>query len=444
VDGASKLTPNDTVIGAEVPVSRLPAAAEIVREYIRASCLTILDRVGRENAAAVVVSGSAALGEMTAVSLDDGGPLVLSDVDLALVVKSDPLRDSVKRMKPAIMNEIAGHPAASRICPSPDLGVYSLRDLGIQDRKMGVLELRDSGIVIWGDAGVLDGLPRFGPEEIPGREAVALLFNRCLEMLEALEGGFSEDPRRSLLLLYACAKAYLDSGTALTAYHGRYAPGYGPRLDRTRRVIAERWEDGRDAIPPEEFLMGLAFWTDFKLDPDLRRVIEKYEIAGGRATLGDAAWRAFLEARLVLPAVWMALVEDQGADAGSGVTGACRSLLGREPLSARLRGWKRVFTGGGGVPLSRAARLAFAGSPLHLLRLSAMCLLGGYASEGKGGRGVPEGTETVVPFLDKSAAGFLRAYFPGAIESGMRDEDVESWRRLIIEVWRRWTERFWS
>jgi predicted nucleotidyltransferase len=442
VDGVSKSTPNDLAIGAEVPVSRSPAAVEMVREYIRGSCRTILDRVGPENAVAVVVSGSAALGEMTAVDLEDGGPLVLSDVDLALVVKSDQLRESVKSMKSAIIEEIAGLPAASRMCPRPELGVYSVRDLEIQDRKMGVLELRDSGVVIWGDVGVLDGLPRFGPEEIPREEAVALLFNRCLEMLEALEDRTSEDARRSWLLLYACAKAYLDAGTALAVYSGRYVPGYEPRLDRTRRVIEDGWEDLR-AVIPSEFLRGLGFWTDFKLDPDLSRVNERYEIAGARATLGDAAWRSFLEAGFVLPAVWAALVGGQGADAGSGVIGACRSLLGREPLPARLRGWKRVFMGGD-VPLTRAARLAFAGSPLRLLRLSAMCLLDRYASEGRGRREGLEGTETVIPSLDESAAGFLRAYFPGAIQGGMRDEDAESWRRLIVEVWRRWTERFWS
>ena len=341
-----KLPRNDHVIEAEVPVSRSPAVAEMVRDYIRASCRVILDRVGPDNVAAVVVSGSAALGEMTAVDLDDKGPLVLSDVDLALVLKSDTLRDSVKRARSAIITEISRHPAASGICPDPELGVYSASDLEIQERKMGVLELRDSGIVIWGDAEILKRLPRFGPGDIPGREAVALLFNRGLEMLGALEVRFADEPRQSLLLLYAGAKAYLDAGTSLAAYHGRYALGYGPRLERIRRVVAERWENRPAPVSSEEFLRGLSFWTDFKLKPDLHRVIERFGFTGDRVPLGDAAWRAFLEARSVLSAVWMALVEDQGADAGGGVIGACRSLLGREPTLARLRGWKRVLFGG--------------------------------------------------------------------------------------------------
>jgi hypothetical protein len=434
----------DPFINDDVPVSHSPAVTEAVRDYIRTSCRIILEGLGRESVAALIVSGSAGLGEVTALDLDDGELMVLSDVDLAVVMKSDAHRDRAKGMRPTLKRQMSKSPSASRICPPPELGVYSVDDLEIQARKMGVLEIGLSGRVLWGEKGVLERFPSFAPEEIPRNEAIEILFNRALELLEALEARLSSDPRALLRLLYASAKAYLDAGTSLAAFYGRYVVGYQARLDRAKQVLMDHQENWPAAEQGGHFSEGLSFWTDFKLKPDLEKVYRRYGVVGGTAGLADGAWNAFMEARVSLLAVWLDLVRIEGADVGGGVSIACRSLLRRESMRVRLAGWKRVFLGGGGIPFTRAFRLAPAGSPLYLLRLCAICLVDQY------GPRVMADSQTRVraiegnSVLDEPGFRFLSGYFPAGPRGASGEKAVDEWRRWIVDVWRRWTERFWS
>lgn len=438
------------LIDVDVPVSRSPIVADVVREYLRSSCSLVLETLGKEKIAALIVSGSAALGEVTAVRFNENDFLVLSDIDLAVVMRSDSLRESARRMRPELKEKLSKSPGASVMCQPPELGVYSVGDLEIQTRKMGVFEMRTSGWVLWGDEHILGRIPAFGSDEIPRWEAIVLLFNRSLEMLDAIDRRASKDPRKTLRLLYACAKAGLDAGTSLAAYHGRYVEGYRHRLGHIRQAVADHYPSGFGGLPAERFMEGLEFWTSFKVDADLDSVIDRYGVPRGSDYLNEVAWNAFEETRVPLLSVWMALVGTEGADAQGGVLGACRALLGKEPVRKRLSGWKQVFLGGGEVPLVRALRLAPEGSPLHLLRLCAMCTLDQYGSatghEGAGLSGSQEERSAPGegPALDQEAARFLDHYFPAPPGFGSEDRVLEDWRKHIVHVWRRWTERFWS
>jgi hypothetical protein len=444
------------LIDVDVPVGRSPVVADSVREYLRGSCSLVLETLGKEETAALIVSGSAALGEVTAVRFNENDFLVLSDIDLAVVMRSDSLRERAKRMRPELRKKMSESPGASVICPPPELGVYSVGDLEIQTRKMGVFEMKTSGKVLWGDEHVLVKVPAFRSDEIPRWEAIVLLFNRSLEMLEAVSWRASKDPRKTLRLLYACAKACLDAGTSLAACHGRYVAGYRNRLGRVYQTVEDHYPNGLGGLPADSFMEGLEFWTGFKVEGDLAGVMDRYQVPEGSDHLNEIAWSAFEETRVPLLSVWTALVGAEGADAQGGVLRACRALLGDEPLRGRLSGWKRVFLGGGEVPLPRVLRLAPAGSPLHLLRLCAMCTLDQYgAAAGCGGAGWsgssgerPAPGEPPIPgegpALDQEAAGFLDHYFPAPPRFSSEDRVLEDWRKLIVQVWRRWTERFWS
>lgn len=417
-------------IDMSIPVCASPGAAAAVRSYLRKACGLILQELGEDAVAAIAVSGSAALGEFTAVATAEDDLRLLSDVDLSVVMRTDEQRDAAKSARPALLKRLNTAGEAASMCAPADFGIYSLRDLEVQAPKMGVLEMRASGAVLWGDGEVLRKLPDFSPEELSRSEAVTLLYNRCLESLKVCISPGPLNPCETMNLLYAGAKAYLDAGTALAAYHGRYVTGYKRRLPRIAEIVRERYAGGFGSTGADAFLEGLSFWTDFKIKPDLTEVAARYRSAQGTDGLRVAAWKAWAESRLPLTGVWAALSAGSGA-ARDGVLETCRGLIGSEPVTRRLRGWKRLVQAGE-VPFSRAMRLSLAGSPLHLLRLSAFCILDQLESDGCEGR------------LDRGSRAFLEANFPVSVGAELKNAGVPAWRAELVEIWSRWRESFCS
>jgi hypothetical protein len=414
----------------DIPVCESPGAATAVRSYIRAARSLIMKKLGEDSVVALAVSGSATTGEFTAVDTA-GGPLLLSDVDLSLIAASDAQRNAIKQVRPSLLKKMDAIEEAARMCAPSDLGVYSPGDLRAQARKMGVLEMRTSGMVIWGDGDALLGLPDFGPDEIAKEEALTLLYNRCFELLEAGGALGQESPREAIALIYSGAKAFLDAGTALAAYHGRYVTGYRRRLDVVEELVRERYGDGVGPMSGAEFLDRLRFWTDFKTVGDLAAVVAEFGGSARESGIGRVAERTWHGARVPLAAVWIALSEIPRKRSGGGVVETCRSLLRAEPAIGRIRGWKRLLRAGE-VPLSRAVKLSRFGSPVHLLRLSALCVLDGL------GRREDAGT------LRGDTVEFLEEYYPANGPEGRERENAEFWRGLVAGTWRSWTQRFWS
>jgi predicted nucleotidyltransferase len=415
---------------AVIPVCRSPAAAETVRAYLRKVVGLLIDALGEDCVTSIVLSGSSTLGELTAVELGGEGPFVLSDVDVSVVVGDDPLREAARSARAELVRRFGALPEASGMLGEAELGVYSLRDLEIQTRKMGVLEMREAGVTLWGDATALERLPAFAPEEIPRGEAVALICNRCLELLEAFYSPASRDPRMAMRLLYAAAKSFVDVGTALAAYHGAYAPGYRRRLPLLESLVQRHHPGGIGALDAGALMEALEFWTHFKVDPDLAEVADRYGCATDEEALSDVAVRACLDARRLLVGAWARLARGGRDGSEETVVERCRSMIASEGLGERLRGWRRLVAAGE-VPPARAVRLARHGSPMHLLRLCAVCAL----DEPWG----PDGGALRAP-----ARIFLETYFPVPLRDASCGTEADSWRAHIARVWRRWVARFWS
>jgi hypothetical protein len=425
------MTEGAVPIVSDIPVCGSPDAAAAVRSYLRKACGLILGDLGEDAVAAIAVSGSATLGEFTAAKTATDGLLLLSDADLSVITRSDVQRNLAKSIRPTLLQKLKTIEEASQMCAPADLGVYSLGDLRAQSPKMGVLEMRTSGAVLWGEKGVLKGLPDFGPDKISRREAVALLYNRCLESLKAAGAGASESPCDTMNLLYAGAKAFLDSGTSLAAFHGRYVTGYRRRLGEITEVVRKNYGAGFGPMSAEDFLEGIVFWTDFKVEADLSKVAARYGTGLDAPGLRDAAWKAWLESHLPLAGVWGALSEDLGARASGGALETCRGLIGAEPAVQRFRGWRRLVRAGE-VPFSRALKLSRSGSALHLLRLSAFCVLDQYRGSDPEAR------------LEPGARVFLEDYFPAPPREEYVNAGAEMWRGRVVEIWNKWRERFWS
>ncbi len=439
----------------EIRACRSPTASAAVNRYLRESVQVVLDALGKDAVAAIAVSGSATLGELTALSPQGGEPVILSDVDLAVVTPDDRRRDRAKSMRSTVLGRLNALGEAASILPPAELGVYSLRDLEIQAHKMGVMEMRDSGVVLWGDDGVLRRLPDFASESIPEREAVLLLCNRCLEHLQAHSLLGSAEPREAVRAIYAAAKSCLDAGTALAAFHGDYVTGYARRLRRIESTLAEHYSGGLGALGAGDLMEELTFWTGFKIDPDLSEVARRYDRVPDAAGLRDAAREAWTGSARTLIEAWAATLAAGGVETSGGVARTCRAMLGAGFASEKLAGWKRLILAGE-VSAWRGLRLARSGSPLELLRLSAFCVLdelsrgaslarrsGAYGDAARGSRSAPAAPGAAA-ILGSEARSFLEAYFPASVPGEEGSGEVEAWRRAVVQNWRRWTERFWS
>lgn len=439
----------------EIRACRSPAASAAVNRYLRESVRVVLEVLGKDVVAAIAVSGSATLGELTALSPEGGEPIILSDVDLAVVTPDDRRRDIAKSVRSTVLGRLNALGEAESILPPAELGVYSLRDLEIQARKMGVMEMRDSGVVLWGDDQVLRRLPDFRSESIPKREAVLLLCNRCLEHLQAHSLLGSAEPRETIRAIYAAAKSYLDAGTALAAFHGVYVTGYARRLQRIESTLAEHYSGGLGALGSGDLMQELTFWTEFKIDPDLSEVARRYDRGPDAAGLRDAAREAWAGSARALIEAWTATLAAEGIYASGGVARTCRGMLGAGFWPEKLGGWKRLVFAGE-VSAWRALRLARSGLPLELLRLSAFCVLdelsrgasaaeegGAYGDAASGSGSAPAEPDAAVR-LGSEARSFLGAYFPASAPAEGGSAGVEAWRRAVVKTWRRWSERFWS
>lgn len=415
---------------SEIPVCGSDDAAAAVRSYLRKACDLILSEIGEDVVSAIALSGSATFGEFTAVETPDNGLFLLSDIDLSVITRSDAKRNAVKSIRPALKKKLGAIDEASIMCSPADIGVYSPGDLRAQVPKMGVVEMRESGKVLWGDAAALMALPDYGPADITQWEAVTLLHNRCLESLSVAGKRESGRQQDTMNLLYAGAKAYLDAGTSLAAFHGRYVPGYRRRLREVIDITHDKYSNGLGGLAAETFLEGMAFWTDFKVDGDLNKIIAMYGAGGSPEGMREAAWQSLRESIEPLTGVWIALTAGTGGAVPDRLVGACKGQLRSEPAAQRLRGWRRLVRAGE-VPLSRALSLSRHGSPLFLLRLSAVCLLDQLAKTG------PDAP------VEKNARDFLDHYFPAVPPQSVGD-DAGGWRTLIVNTWSRWTERFWS
>lgn len=439
----------------EIRACRSPAASAAVNRYLRESVRVVLEVLGKDVVAAIAVSGSATLGELTAVSPEAGEAIILSDVDLAVVTPDDRRRDRAKSMRSTVLGRLNALGETASILPPAELGVYSLLDLEIQPRKMGVLEMRDSGVVLWGDDEVLRRLPDFRSESIPKREAVLLLCNRCLEHLQAHSLLGPAEPREAIRAIYAAAKSYLDAGTALAAFHGAYVTGYARRLERIESTLAEHYSGGLGALGARDLIEELTFWTGFKIDPDLSEVARRYDRGPDAAGLRDAAREAWAGSARALVEAWTATLAAGGVETSGGVARTCRAILGAGFESEKLGGWRRLVLAGE-VPAWRALRLAWSGPPLELLRLSAFCVLdelsrgapaeqrGGACGDGALGSRSAHAAPGAAVLLGSEERSFLEAYFPASVPGEAGSGGVEAWGRAVVQTWRRWTERFWS
>jgi hypothetical protein len=341
----------------------------------------------------LVLGGSLARGEGT-VWRGFGGPVALSDLDLAAVVRGKAER--ARATAPHVREGIERRLAARGLLGGFDLGVYAPEDLARQGPRPGTLEYRRSGRVLVGRADLTAGFPALEEQDVPPEEALVLLENRGAELLLAWPGeSGGPDPSGStaswqaLAALYAGMKTVLDGAFALVVQSGSC-----PASVKARQAALESWTtvEGRSetlrAVLPD-FLEDVRFWGAMKLAPDPAAIALRLGVADSAdvTALGRRAWR---EGARAWTACYRIVASRQfGVSANTRLEHLAAHAAHRARPRRRLRRW--LETARAHAALERAGRarwalrpgaerieLALRGAPEHELAACVALLLGAW------------------------------------------------------------------
>lgn len=338
-------------------------------------CARLIEsRIGSETIEAIFVCGSFAGGDESVV-LETDPPILLSDVDLVVVVKSlETLMEwSRRRAELGEACEELWHDV--RFAGRVDVGVMLARDLAAMPARPGVYDMRALGKVLAGNPGILRCVPAYVPTDITTREAVILIENRSLSLLDARPGRRLDGETEPYGFLYRIARVYTDIAAAALSIAGAYIPGYAARAELIRADAGASGECSMSRLVPPALCDRIGGWTAFKLEPSIAAAAE-YRGSNGF----EKVWE---EAANDLLAFWKRAVAGGCDRRDESPELSVDRLTGRIGHSGsrldNLRGWKAYLSG---VSVSRRIALGVAlgkklvsGNPLDAVREEGMRLL---------------------------------------------------------------------
>jgi hypothetical protein len=345
------------------------------RVFLSDCARLVVSRIGAEAVESVFLCGSLATNEASVV-LGEGAPLLLSDVDLVTIVTSlaslrdwSPRRGELGRACEALWPEMT---FSGRV----DVGLMLREDLGRLPARPGVIDMRSRGEVLWGNPRILDLVPSYAPADITVEEAVILVENRGVALLDARSGREGTDEGSEYAWLYGIARAYTDLAAAALSIDGSYVSGYAARRDLLARRARGPQGGVRAALAGPELLGRIDRWTSFKLEPS--------SLSRERAMDGESSVELWTEAARDLLFFWRqaaTIMREPSSDLSRPL--APEALAGlhtkRRPWRDHLRSWRELLDR---LPVPSRARLAGARGvdilsryPLDIVREEGMRLL---------------------------------------------------------------------
>ena len=328
-------------------------AAPPPKRMILDETVALCTQVYKNRLRALVLTGSVARDEGTFVSTAEGVTL-LGDAEFFAVFHDGsivPAAADLKVIEGKIHERLRRHGVVANVSLS---GVQSRYFRGIRPSIFG-FELRTCGTVAWGDRDVLLLIPPFAAADIPREDGWRLLANRLVEQLEGFDELSSGRPILSAETHYRTVKLYLDMGTSLLVFAGKYAPTYAQRADALTVLAAS---GDAATFPLESFAQDVLAATRWKLRSTVPNVSCSREFWQRAVEHAERLW-------------YWELSRLTGRSADRGVAGLLDAWLSRQPLTARLRGWAYVARREG-VRSSfsrwpRWLRSAMSGSPRYLV-----------------------------------------------------------------------------
>ena len=216
-------------------------------------------------------------------------------------------------------------------------------------------ELRERGIVLWGDKETLRLIPQFTAAEIPKEDGWWFLCNRMIEQLES-SAEASRLHANGTAVLYRIAKLYLAMAACYLLAIGQYAPSYRERAARLHELAA-CGDPPPAPIPLPRFSRFVSHCTALKLQGEMVGAPADFPQWRDAVSDAEALWRWTLARILVVS------------------PSLCRrdllaAMAARQSLFARAKGWVRaayVSPTAFKRQWLRWARLAYSTSPRYLV-----------------------------------------------------------------------------
>jgi hypothetical protein len=318
---------NETMISAnrnpECAAGAIQAAAfpdmQAAKAIIVAESSQLCAAAVHHSARAIVLTGSMSRGEAT-LKREDAGWRVLGDATFLLVFDG-PVQVRVAELEQEIEQTLLGRGIQCKIV------VVTATSANLRNMRPHIYayELRERGIVVWGDKAVLRSIPGFTVADIPKEDGWWLLCNRMIEQLESAVAadGFSDD---STAVRYRIAKLYLAMAACYLLAIEQYGPSYRERVARLNELAAS---DNPPSTPIslQRFSRFVSQCTELKLHG---------EVASGH-------FPRWSEAVSDAEMLWRwALGRMLGLSASLSRAELLAELAARQPIFARAKGWVRA------------------------------------------------------------------------------------------------------
>ncbi len=299
----------------------------------------VIDRYPQGVVRAVVLTGSMARGEGSALIDDKGVLRVYGDIEMLVVFD-----DNVDIVEQGFILKGLSDKATNKL---KEIDVLCEVEFGPAPKKYFAqikphifgFELKAHGKVVWGDKDVLDTIEDMNSEDMPREDAWMLLSNRVVEQLLCLEKVMGLKDRAEIdgAVYYNHCKIILDIATSILVFTGMYRPSYEQR--------AELIEEAVNSIDSDLVRSGLIGfpekvrrWTEIKLNPAL---LDEY-VKGLKLERGGALslWKELVP---FVKTVWIWETNLlMGCDRVSDERRLAEMVLSREGLSKKLKGWARL------------------------------------------------------------------------------------------------------
>jgi hypothetical protein len=300
-------------------------------------------------ARAIVLTGSMSRGEAT-LKRDGATWRVLGDATF-LVVFDGPVRLRVAELEREIERSLLARAIRCKIVvvTSTTANLCKMRP------HIYAYELRERGVVVWGDKEALRLIPGFTEAEIPKEDGWWFLCNRMIEQLEsAAEANTVHD--NGTAVRYRIAKLYLAMAACYLLAIGQYQPSYRERAARLQELAAI--DDAPPSpIPLQRFSQFVSQCTDLKLQGETVGAPDHFPQWRDAVSDAEVLWHWSLGCIL-------------GLNPSLSRSDLLATVAARQPIFARAKGWVRaayVHPSAFSRYWLRWARLACSMSPRYLV-----------------------------------------------------------------------------
>lgn len=338
-------------VGCPARATRAPVLEDIgaAKELIVTESSRLCAAAVGHEARAIVLTGSMSRGEAT-LKREGASWHVLGDATF-LVVFDGPVQLGVAELERDIERNLLARGIRCKIV----VVTATTANLRKMRPHIYAYELRERGIVVWGDKETLRLIPGFAAGEIPKEDGWWLLCNRLIEQLEsAAEANDIHDNGTSVR--YRIAKLYLAMAACYLLAIGQYDPSYRERVARLQELASS--DDAPPApIPLQRFSKFVSQCTDLKLQGETVGAPEHFPQWRDAVSDAEVLWR------------W-ALSRILGLTPSLSRTDLLAAVAARQPIYARAKGWVRaayVHPSAFSRYWLRWARLACSMSPRYLV-----------------------------------------------------------------------------